>query len=172
MKTFLQGNIISKSQTAFPALFYAIAVLLSVLLPIAISDLKLSFISRTYDGRVPGMLDSEPFELFGLFMSIVLIVVTWSRFNLEKQLTLKNFLLVILPLLVCLNIIWVLVDQSYLKASDYECYENAAQAVVNGLNPYQGNLRCYLYPPLPAQVLAFLYKVFRSNLLFFPGNEA
>ncbi len=172
MKTFFQGNIISKSQRAFPALFYAIALLLSVLLPIAISDLKLSFISRTYDGSVPGMLDSEPFELFGLFMSIVLIALTWSRFNVEKQLTLKNFLVFILPLLVCLNIIWVIVEESYLKASDYECYENAAQAVVNGLNPYQGNLRCYLYPPLPAQVLAFLYKVFSLNLLFFPGNEA
>lgn len=42
------------------------------------------------------------------------------------------------------------------RAWDYLCYEHAAQAIVQGLNPY-GN--CYIYVPTPAQAMALVYEV-------------
>jgi len=155
----IQNILAGQGKPGGTVLFYAIIVLLSVVLPIVLWPLNLSFISRTYDGSVPGMVDTEPFELFGLFMSVVLIIYSYIKFKVRKRTILKSFILVILPLLVSLNILWLLVETSYLKASDYLCYENAARSIVNGLDPYLAEPKCYLYPPLSAQVLAFLYKV-------------
>ncbi|MFB2894439.1 glycosyltransferase 87 family protein [Aerosakkonemataceae cyanobacterium BLCC-F50] len=160
----------AKDKPAFTVLVYAIAVLLAIVLPIILWPLNLSFISRTYDGSVSGMVDTEPFELFGLFISIVLIAFTWSRLGISKRLNLNSFILAVLPLLVSLNLLWILIDISYHKASDYLCYENAARSILNELNPYLAEPRCYLYPPLPAQVLAFLYKLVNSTNLLPKGD--
>ncbi|MFB2839400.1 glycosyltransferase family 87 protein [Floridanema evergladense] len=171
MKLNIVKNIFdAKNKIWFPLLLYAIAILLAIVLPIILWPLNLSFISRTYDGSVPGMVDTEPFELFGLFISILLITFTSLQLKISNTLNLKSFILVILPLLVSLNILWLIIETSYLKASDYLCYENAARSIVNGLNPYLAEPRCYLYPPLPAQVLAFLYEVVSSSHLLPRGD--
>ena len=46
------------------------------------------------------------------------------------------------------------------------CYENAARAILNGLNPYAGNPNCYLYPPLLAQALFWTHQITAYNPLF------
>lgn len=162
----IKNTYLGKYQFWLSLILYAMAVLLAVVLPIVLWPLNLSFISRTYDGNVLDMVDTEPFELFGLFISILLIAFTWSKLGRSKKFKLNSFILVILPLLVSLNLLWILIDLSYHKASDYLCYENAARSILNGLNPYLAEPKCYLYPPLPAQVLAFLYKlVSLTNLL-------
>ena len=42
------------------------------------------------------------------------------------------------------------------RAWDYLCYEHAAQAIVQGHNPYGD---CYIYFPTPAQALALVYQL-------------
>lgn len=163
-KFFLQGNKLLVS-----ILIYGSLVFFAVVLPVIIWQLKVPIISRTYDGSVPGMLDSQPFELFGLFISLVLIFAAWSNVNKQEKKTLKNLIPIILPLLVSLQILFFLIEHGYLQGSDYAlCYEKAAQAIVKGVNPY--SVKCFLYPPLQAQVLGFLYQVVNAVLLFPPRS--
>lgn len=152
-------------------LTYTLSVLLAIVLPIILWQLKVPIIARTYDGSVPGMFDSQPFELFGLFISIVLVVATWLNVRKLEKKTLITLIPVVLPLLVGLQILFFLLEDSHPQSGDYLCYENAAQAVVSGLNPYNVYLKCYLYPPIQAQVLAFLYHVVNGWLLFSPGDS-
>lgn len=149
---------------------YPLLVLLTIVLPVILWQLKLSFIARTYDGSVPGMIDSQPFELFGLFISLLLVVATCLNVRKQEKKTLETLTPIVLPLLVSLQLLFILLEDSHPKSGDYLCYENAAQAVVNGLNPYTVYLKCYLYPPLQAQVLAFLYQVVNWGFLFSPGD--
>ncbi|HEY9598161.1 MAG TPA: hypothetical protein V6D33_10865, partial [Cyanophyceae cyanobacterium] len=165
----LKNSAYGSKSILFP-LAYSVLVLLAIVLPVILWQLNLPFIERTYDGTVPGILDSQPFELFGLFISIVLVFVTWLKVKKQEKKTLKTLTPIILPLLVSLQILFLLVEGTQTKASDYSlCYENAAQAIINGVNPY--TVKCYLYPPLPAQVLAFLYQVINRELLLSPANS-
>ncbi|MBE9228400.1 DUF2029 domain-containing protein [Phormidium sp. LEGE 05292] len=166
----IKNIFVAKYQSWFPLLLYATAVFLTIVLPIILWPLNLSFVSKTYDGSVPGMVDTEPFEIFGLLSSVLLITVSWQRLKVKKRLNLNSFILIVLPLLVNLNLLWLLIETSYLKGSDYLCYENAARAILNGLNPYLAEPKCYLYPPLPAQVLAFLYQLVNSTHLLPRGD--
>lgn len=157
------------SRLNFSILIYGSLVFLSVVLPVILWQLNIPIIARTYDGKVPGMLDSQPFELFGLLISLVLIFVAWVNIKKLEKKTLRNVIPVILPLLVSLQILFFLLEDSHLQGSDYSlCYEKAAQAIVNATNPY--SVKCFLYPPLQAQVLAFLYWLVKSLFLFSPGN--
>jgi hypothetical protein len=63
-----------------------------------------------------------------------------------------------LPLLLALLVFFHflgLMRQHAARSWDYACYERAAQAIVQGLNPYGD---CYIYFPTPAQTLAWLYQ--------------
>lgn len=140
-------------------LILALSFLIAVFIPLLIWRLKLPIIERTYDGNVPGMMDSQPFELFGFFISILFIIVAYLNIKNQRKINLKSLILIVLPLLVGLQILFILLDNSNTESSDYHlCYENAAQAIVNGMNPYTTYLKCYLYPPLQAQVLALTYQ--------------
>lgn len=46
------------------------------------------------------------------------------------------------------------------------CYENAAKAALAGSNSYAIIPHCYLYPPLLAQILAYLHQVVAYSPLF------
>lgn len=144
--------------------------LVIVFIPLLIWKSKVPIIARTYDGSAPGMMDSQPFELFGLLSSIFLIVVAWINIKIQKKVTLKSLIPIILPLLVSLQILFILLEDSHPKSGDYLCYENAAQAIVNGMNPYTVYLKCYLYPPLQAQALALTYHFIDWRLSFLSTN--
>lgn len=169
LNTHIQ-TLAPRFKSIFPVLLYVLAVLLVTILPVVFWQMKLSIVARTYDGSVPGMLDSQPFELFGLFISIVLVAATWLNIEKQKKKSLITLTPIILPLFVSLQILFVLLEESHPQGSDYLCYENAAQAVITGLNPYAVYLKCYLYPPLQAQVLAFLYQATDWGLMFHSEN--
>lgn len=63
-----------------------------------------------------------------------------------------------LPLLLALLVFFhylAMMRQHAARSWDYACYERAAQAIVQGVNPYGD---CYIYFPTTAQALAWLYQ--------------
>lgn len=152
-------------------LIYTLTTLIVIVSPVIVWQLKVSIIARTYGDSASGMIDSQPFELFGLFASVLLVAAAWLNVRKQNKINLKTSAPTILALIVSLQLLFVLLEDSHPKSSDYLCYENAAQAVVNTINPYIVYLKCYLYPPLQAQVLAILYQIVNWGLLFSKGDE-
>jgi len=76
------------------------------------------------------------------------------------------------PLLLALLVFfhYLAILRGYTARSwDYACYEGAAQAIVQGLNPYGD---CYIYFPTPAQVLAWLYQASALGATFVLADGA
>lgn len=169
--TKIQKYFVPANKLLLLSVFYVLSVLAAIILPLIIWKFNLSIVARTYDGSVPGMLDSQPFEVFGLFISVVLTTITWLQVQQRPKRTLTTLIPIILPLLVVLNLLFVIIETSHVKSSDYMCYENAARAIINGVNPYTVSPQCYIYPPLLAQLLAFLYQISTDVPLFSAGNE-
>jgi hypothetical protein len=103
------------------------------------------------------------FELFGLI--VTLVILGWAGRELRHRDTrsLEQVLPVILPALTSLHALF-LYTEYYYKSGDYGCYEDAAKAVVAGVDPYRTGSACYMYPPLFAQAMAGLYRVVEGVL--------
>ncbi|MEZ4731858.1 MAG: glycosyltransferase family 87 protein [Caldilineaceae bacterium] len=134
------------------ALFlYSALAVATVALPLLLWRLPYPFI-RLMDATY------HPIPLLQLFVFCAAVALTgvggytlyrhWGE-HLSRQFPLLLSLLVFFHFLALLR-------QHAARSWDYHCYEQAAQAIVQGLNPY-GN--CYLYFPTPAQTLAWLYTV-------------
>jgi hypothetical protein len=164
-------KLIREFKLIFTPLIHTLFVVLAIVMPVIIWQLKVSIIARTYNSSGSGMLDSQPFELFGLFISVLLVIATRLNIRKQKNKNLRTLTPIILALMVSLQLLFVLIEDSHPKSGDYLCYENAAQAVITNINPYSVYLKCYLYPPLQAQVLAFLYQIVNWGLLPSPGDE-
>ncbi|EKQ68370.1 Protein of unknown function (DUF2029) [Leptolyngbyaceae cyanobacterium JSC-12] len=148
-------------------LLYTALIVSAAILPLIIWKLNLSIVART-GTRFPGMLDTQPFELFGFFTTIALSIITYLEIKKSRKKNLAAVAPILLPFFVLLNLLFTLTEFAS-KSSDYMCYENAARSVANSLNPYNtGSPSCYLYPPLFAQGLAFLYQM--VNQLVNKGN--
>ena len=158
-KDYVHGN-----KSTFILLLYASSILITILLPLLIWQLKLPIVQSTY-GK------SLPFELFSFFISIVLTAFTCHRIKQRNKRTLITLIPVVLPLLVSLNLLFTIAENSHVRSSDYMCYENAAKAIIEGLNPYTRQPTCYLYPPLLAQVFSFIYEGVTQNHLFIKITE-
>jgi hypothetical protein len=95
----------------------------------------------------------EHFELLGFTGSAALFVFAVVELRRRGPLSLETALPVIAPAL--LGVLFLqLVSEYPARSWDYGCYEQAAQLVEAGGNPYGG---CYIYPPLPAQAMSALY---------------
>lgn len=147
---------------------YSLSLIVAIILPLVIWRLKLPIVQATYpyEGRPPGTLESQPFELFGFFITIVLVATTWLKFIQQPRRNLATVVPIVLPLLVCLNLLFIQVETFQVRSSDFMCYENAARSILAGSNPYIGTPSCYVYPPLLAQVLASLHQIATYNPLF------
>jgi hypothetical protein len=126
----------------------------AVLLPILLWLVDLPFIFNTY-GR-----SAELFELFTFFASVGLLMVAFVTLRPRRHLPLLRLLPFLLFLVVACHFLIVL-NESPQKSWDYQCYETAATAVLQGDNLYDG---CYLYPPLLAQVMAAGVRVIAASL--------
>jgi Glycosyltransferase family 87 len=166
-----KSGVLSNSKSIFTPLIYIFSVLLAVVLPVVIWQLNVPIIARTNEGNLPGTIDSQPFELFGLFISVLLAIAAWLNIKKQKRRNLITIAPIILALLVSLEILFVIIEELHPKGPDYLCYEHAAQAVLSHLNPYTVYFKCYLYPPLLAQILAFLERIVNWKLLLVPGDE-
>lgn len=160
---------ILQSQSVLKILLHGLTALLTVVVPLVIWRLQLSIVEQTFSGGHPGTVDSQPIEVFSFLVSIGLVSVTWKQVRKYKIKTLSDLVPVVLPLAVSLNGLFVIVEHSHAKSSDYMCYQNAGAAVVNALNPFTGNPPCYLYPPLPAQFLGFIYQAIQQSALLPPA---
>ena len=141
---------------------YTVLVLSAILLPIIFWKIDLSIIKNTYGESY------EYFELFGFCASVALIVVAYVEIKKRDNLPFTKLLPVILPLLLIFKFLFFITEYSF-KLGDYQCYEIAAKAIIEGTNPYSNPDYIYTYPPLTAQVFSVLYQlVDRGGSLLYP----
>jgi len=98
-------------------------------------------------------------DLFGLFAFCVFCVITtmvWSDIRQNGKVTIEKIILLGVPYGDSLSFLSQTVELSF-GSWDYQQYEDAFRAVVNGSNPYAGTR--YLYPPLFADLMAFVHRI-------------
>lgn len=125
---------------------YLFAALVAVGLPLFMVQMNVPFIRLMDEIYHPIVL----LQLFVFSASLVLTMVVASKLWQQRKGTLQATLPVVLGALVAFHYL-ALMRQHAARSWDYRCYEEAAQAIVNGLNPYGS---CYIYFPTPAQALA------------------
>ncbi len=125
---------------------YLLAALIAMGLPLLMVQLDLPFIRLMDEVYHPIVL----LQLFVFSASLMLTVVVAGKLWQQRKGTLQETLPFVLGALVAFHYL-ALMRQHAARSWDYRCYEEAAQAIVNGLNPYGS---CYIYFPTPAQVLA------------------
>jgi hypothetical protein len=152
-------------------LAYALSVSIAIILPPILWILKLpiiesTYIESTYDGSNPSTIDSQAFELFGFFITMIMVVATYRQVAQQSSKIFSKIVPIILPLFVFLNLLFIQLETFQIKSTDYLCYEMAAKSILAGTNPYAGNSVCYLYPPLLAQALFHTHQIIAQFPLF------
>lgn len=135
-------------RSRMPVLLLTAGIITAILLPPVLWMLKIPFIGNTYGKTY------LPFELFGFSMSCLLMTEAGAYFYTYRHKKPTALIPAGLFFLVCFFYL-TFVSEFSMKSYDYECYESAALALTQGRSPYLG---CYLYPPLPAQIMAFAYR--------------
>jgi hypothetical protein len=134
-------------------------------LPVILWKLHLPFVMNSYGEKY--LL----FELFGLCGALFLIVVAYLELKKCRGQLLLEKLPLLLLLLVGLHYL-VLISEYSTPSWDYSCYENAGKAILKGESPYTGAVTGdYLYPPLPAQALALVYRLVSGFGQVFPPES-
>lgn len=131
------------------AFLWLLLGLAAILLPLLLQRLDLPIITYTYSREY------LPFELFGLCGALALMAALYLEWRKRRNAPIEDKLPLILLLLVGLHFL-ILITEYSTKSGDYEDYQRAANAVLHGLNPYDGD---YLYPPLTAQTFALTYRL-------------
>jgi hypothetical protein len=139
-------------------IFHIFLPLLAVVLPLLFLslDLPIAPLIMTSDQRLFGM--------FSFCMWCVLVAAVYREFKARPGISLEKAVLILLPLLVSFFLLVLIVE--YADVSwDYQQYEDAYRTLVQGKNPYRSEQ--YLYPPLFAQVMAFIHAAGTK----FPGAD-
>ena len=139
-------------------IFHILVPLLAVILPVLFLalDLPVAPLIMTSSQRL--------FGLFSLCMWLVMFIAAFREIKSRPGISFEQAVPVLLPLLVSSFLLVLIVE--YADVSwDYEQYENAYRDLIQGINPYASEQ--YLYPPLFAQVMAFIHAVGTK----FPGAE-
>lgn len=100
----------------------------------------------------------QPFELLGLFLSLIALAVGWSLLPKGERNDAGSVVTVMLWLLPVFAAIHQ-VSEYATPSWDWKCYVGGAEALIAGTSPYN---ECYLYPPLVAQVMAGSYPLFAA----------
>ena len=116
-------------------------------LPPVLQQLRLPLISNSYG------YEYSVFELFGFCASLAIVIIAWVE--LRQHRAFRDRVLLAAGVLVSFHFLLLVVEYS-LKSWDYDCYEKAAAAILQGETPYQ--YTAYLYPPLLAQTMASAYR--------------
>ncbi|NJN79925.1 MAG: hypothetical protein HC797_05315 [Anaerolineales bacterium] len=98
-------------------------------------------------------------DLFGLFsfcMFFSMILIMYIDFRTQTVRSSKSMVLVGIPFLISLFFLVVTMELSR-ESWDYQQYEAAFRAIVDGKNPYLGNR--YLYPPFFAEVMVLVFRI-------------
>lgn len=130
--------------------FHILLPILAVVLPVLLLalDLPIAPLIMTSSQRL--------FGLFSLCMWLVLFIAAFREIKARPGISFEQAVIVLLPLLVASFLLVLIVE--YADVSwDYEQYETAYRELLLGKNPYRSEQ--YLYPPLFAQVMAFIHAV-------------
>lgn len=137
---------------------YSVIALLTLVAPIGLWRLPFPFI-RVMDAVY------HPIPLLQLFVFCAAVALTgvggYALYQQRKGERHRQLPL-LLGILVFFHFLAIL-RQHAARSWDYACYERAAQAIVQGLNPYGD---CYIYFPTSAQTLAWLYQGIRYGAGF------
>ena len=136
-------------------IFHILLPVLAVWLPLLFLSLGLPIMPRITSTA------EQLFNAFSFCMWCVLFVAAYREIKAHPGISFEKGIMILLPLLVSFFFLVLIVehaDQSW----DYEQYENAFRAIVRKENPY--NSGRYLYPPLFAQVMAYIYSVGKKLL--------
>ena len=121
-------------------------VFAAIAAPLLLVQLDSAFLASSY-GR-----SYARFELLGATGALALLVIAGGELRRRAGRPWAELLPVVLPSLVCLHFLFLVSEYSR-KPFDYDCYEYAGRAILQGENPYLRGL-IYLYPPLTAQLFA------------------
>lgn len=128
---------------------------LHILLPVLAVVLPVLFLAL--DLPIAPLIMTSSQRLFGLFsfcMWLVLFAAAFREIKARPGISLEQGVVALLPLLVGSFLLVLIVE--YADVSwDYEQYENAFRELILGKNPYRSGQ--YLYPPLFAQLMAFIH---------------
>ena len=142
-------------ETALPLSRMVLAFILGLVVlvvPLAVWPLELPTLAHTY-GRT-----YQPFELMSWGAAVVALgFMAWQVRSLQSdgRLTVRAIAPALATLVVTLYGIGVIGEYSQ-ESWDWGCYRDGAAAVLEGGTPYG---RCYIYPPLLAQILAAIHRV-------------
>ncbi len=132
---------------------YPLLALAAIGLPVLLHRLNWPIIANTYGKAY------EPFELFAFCASGALILVTGLEIRRRRPWPLTRLAPVLLFALTGFFFLSLMAEYSF-KSWDYQCYENAARALLEGGNPYPGTH--YIYPPLLAQTMAAVARLLQK----------
>src|SRR5918996_982974 len=137
--------------------FHILLPILAVLLPVLFLSLGLPIMPRITTTA------EQLFNVFSFCMWCVLFIVGYREIKAHPGISFEKGIMILLPLFVSFYFLVLIVEYGG-KSWDYEQYENAFRAIVEGENPYESER--YLYPPLFAQIMAYVYLV--GNELLHP----
>ena len=130
--------------------YYILLPLLAICLPLVFISIDLSImpiINTTFE---------RLFTVFGFCMWSVLVVIAYREFKRKPAMTFEQGVTIYLPLLVSFFFLVLIVEYASVSF-DYEVYQHGFLSVLKNKNPYVGGR--YYYPPLFAQMLAFIYRI-------------
>ena len=133
-------------------LYYFIFLLLAIFIPVFLWSFNLPV--------APLITTSQDmlFGLFGFTTSFFLLTFTLktaSNLSKKKETDFDEWLITLLPYLVYFFFLFIVVE-FHAQSWDYDNYDKAAKAIINGSNPY--DIGHSLYPPVFASTLASIYK--------------
>jgi hypothetical protein len=135
--------------------FHILLPILAVCLPVLFVSLGLPIMPRITTTA------EQLFNVFSFCMWCVLWVVAYREIKAHPEISLEKGILILLPLFVSFFFLILIVEYGG-KSWDYEQYENAFRAIVQGENPYSSER--YLYPPFFAQMMAYVYSAGKQLL--------
>jgi len=136
-------------------IFHILLPFLAVCLPVLFVSLGLPIMPRITTTA------EQLFNVFSFCMWCVLFLVAYREIKAHPGISLEKGMMILLPLFVSFFFLVLIVEYGA-KSWDYEQYENAFRAIVQGENPY--NSERYLYPPFFAQMMAYVYSVGKQLL--------
>ena len=131
-------------------IFHIFLPLLAIVLPVIFVSLGLPIMPRITTTA------EQLFNVFSFCIWCVLFIAAYREIKAHPGISLEMGFLILLPLFVSFFFLILIIEYGA-KSWDYEQYENAFRAIVQGENPY--NSERYLYPPFFAQMMANVYSV-------------
>jgi hypothetical protein len=142
-------NPLSKWQRTGLALLAACGLAAAVAAPLVLTLSGTPLAESSYGEKY------QVFELLGFSASVLLLAVATVAYRRRRPVLAADLVPLVVPLLLAFAFLSLFTEFSR-RSWDYGCYQDAAQAVLDGRSPYGS---CYIYPPLPAVAMANVHRL-------------